>query len=166
MKPFLTGKLNRNYGISPPNYIDVVGQKFGRLTVIENRIGKGLRCRCDCGKECIRTTCGNCHLTKKRPWKAEELEVIRESAGKLTSEQIAERLGNGRTAVSVKHKARSLGLSLRQYGENCSWSKYSNHDCELARSLHEEGMSVDSICEKLEIPHHAMHSILYFKRRT
>lgn len=175
MQRFLTGKLNKNYGISPSNYIDIVGQRFGHLTVVENRIGKGLKCLCDCGNAHriwgtyhLRvgkiTTCGRCHLAKKRLWTLDEIAIVKTYAGKLTAKQIVEKLGYKRTVASVKQKAQSLGLSLRQYGENCVWAKYSDHDCELARSLHEDGMPIKLICEKLEIPYHAMHSILYFKR--
>lgn len=89
---------------------------------------------------------------------------MREMAGKHTAAEIGGRLGRG--VDSVKHKARAIGVSLRTYGERCPWAKYSDHDCELARRLHEEGMSLPLIAEKLEIPYWAVHSIVYFKRAS
>lgn len=97
-------------------------------------------------------------------WEEYEIDIIKKYAGILSSTKIAELCQKGRTYAQVKCKAARLEISLRTYGENCSWSKYSNHDCELARQLHEGGMLLITIGEKMEIPYHALHSILYFKR--
>lgn len=44
-----------SFGISPKNFNDLTGQRFGRLTVIKRHTPKGQKvrwlCKCDCGNE-------------------------------------------------------------------------------------------------------------------
>ena len=98
-----------------------------------------------------------------RDWEDEEVTILRTLAGAFTSYEIGHILG--RSSDSVKHRARRLRVSLRTYGERCPWSKYSNEQAELARSLHEQGgVKIREIGDRLGIPYHALHSIIYFKR--
>ena len=63
---------------------DLVGQKFGYLTVMERVPVKGWRCHCDCGNECIiatgqltsgnRKSCGrDCTCEKKAGFAPQDL---------------------------------------------------------------------------------------------
>lgn len=101
-------------------------------------------------------------VNSRRAWSSKEIVILRKRVGSKTSAEIGREIG--RTSDSVKHQVRKIGLSLKLRGDKCSWTKYSDHDCELARCLHSDGMPVKIISEKLEIPSHALHSILYFKR--
>ena len=102
------------------------------------------------------------HNPNRPPWTQAELRVLRQHAATMTSAQIGALLG--RTSDAVKHKARQRGLSLCKQGERCSWAKYSDAQCEQARQLHEAGTPIRRIGEIVQMPFHALHSVIYFKR--
>jgi hypothetical protein len=102
------------------------------------------------------------HNPNRPLWTLAELRQLRTHAATMTAAQIGALIG--RTADAVKHKARQRGLSLRKCGERCSWAKYSDAQCEQARQLHEAGTPIRRIGEIVQMPFHALHSVLYFKR--
>jgi len=167
---------NRRWYAPPANlHTGAVGQKFAFLTVEKHVPEFGFVIRCDCGRSFWKSStmhirngrlksCGKCNLTGRKRWTPAEDAIISKHAGTLTATKIAAQLEE-RTASQVTHRAKRLKISLKTHGDNCSWSKYSDHDCELARQLHDEGMAVKLISEKLEIPFHALTSIIYHKRR-
>jgi len=161
------GKNNPMYGKPPVTFIDVTGQRFGKLTVIDYEVRVGFICQCDCGKQHIentsynlrkglRVSCGHCNGRRTDRYTSDEDKVIINNAGKLTIDQIGKLIN--RTAKSVQTRGQLLkkkGLidSLYCYGENHHCSVYSNEDVELVRQLHDEGLPMKLIAEKMEIPY-------------
>jgi len=97
-----------------------------------------------------------------RTWTDEEKTLLKRNAPNMTSSQLAKLLNRG--IDSVKHKARQMGVSLRKYGEACSWAKYSNEVVEQARGLHESGVTPREISRKLGVPYWNICDFVYFKR--
>lgn len=79
-----------------------------------------------------------------------EVRLIRKYAVTHTAQQIGEMLGRSR--YSVIQKARSEGISMIKHGETHYNVKYTDHDVELCRALHDEGLSQTEIAKKMEIP--------------
>ncbi|AXH72143.1 MAG: DNA-binding protein [Siphoviridae sp. ctdc_1] len=93
----------------------------------------------------------------------DEIRLIRRLAKTHTAQQIAEMTGRSRR--SVANKAFDLGISMKKHGDNHYNVKYSDEDVELARQLHEAGLGVREIAEKMEIPQDHLSNILYFRKR-
>ncbi|HCM1919153.1 TPA: DNA-binding protein [Salmonella enterica subsp. salamae serovar 28:r:e,n,z15] len=97
-------------------------------------------------------------------WVRAEIIIMRQCAGKMRVATIG-RL-TGRTAAAVRAKARELNISLRLRGDYHQSARYRQADIELARSLHDEGVSRRDIAEKLEMPIGAVNQYVYFERRA
>lgn len=172
---------NSNQGRHPKNYYNVIGLRSGKLVVIKQEPGKGIECLCDCGQKCIekttyrvrhgiRTSCGKCSNLSVVDYQESEDRVIRRWAGIKSPEEIAKlvtTLGFRKATKSgIKSRANRLGLSLRRNGELYPFSRISDHDVELCRGLHEEGLGPTEIAEKMELKLTHVHSIIYYRRRT
>ncbi|MFV8407253.1 helix-turn-helix domain-containing protein [Vibrio harveyi] len=92
-----------------------------------------------------------------------EVSYIRRYYGVKTVESIAIHLG--RTPKSIMAKAFSLGLGGRYFGSNHHFSKLSDHDVDLIRELHDEGLSIHSIARKMEVHPRAISNIVKYRCR-
>uniref|UniRef100_UPI0040486268 hypothetical protein n=1 Tax=Shewanella baltica TaxID=62322 RepID=UPI0040486268 len=102
-------------------------------------------------------------VATKKPWTDQEIRQLHVLSVTHTSEAIAQILG--RTEHSVKGKAYSLGINFMKVGEHSPLAKHSNHDIELCRQLHEEGLRPFQIAEKMEIEISHLCRVLKFEAR-
>lgn len=91
----------------------------------------------------------------RRRYTSEEINIIRRYAGIESASFIASLLG--RSFYSVCRAARNNGISLTRYGDNCSFSVYSDEDVLLIRQLHDEGLSVKEISGKFDVPSYMIY---------
>ncbi|AAN56017.1 hypothetical protein HRJ35_16560 [Shewanella oneidensis MR-1] len=101
--------------------------------------------------------------TLKKPWTDADLRQLKVLSVTHTSAAIAQQLG--RTELSVKGKAYSLGIHFMKVGENNPLAKHSNHDIELCRQLGEAGLRPYQIAEKMEIELSHVCRVLKFEAR-
>lgn len=95
----------------------------------------------------------------------DELKILREHAATHTGQQIADMLGRSRKVVL--NKLSSMGLGAIKRGDNHYNVKHSDHDIELCRRLHEEGLSARVIAEKMEMSRNYVYKIVnHIVRRT
>lgn len=99
----------------------------------------------------------------KVPWRDAEVKYLKQNALTLSAQQIAKNLD--RTEVSVKCKARKLGISLQKHGEKHPLSKVSNHDVELCRQLDDAGVKPYQIAEKMEMDYSHVQAIVKYRTR-
>ena len=85
-----------------------------------------------------------------KPWTDAEDAIIRRNAATMTTQQIADLLP-GRSAVSVRGYAHRKGIRLYKSGERHHRCRIPDHDVELCRAMHDEGLTVKEIAEKMEI---------------
>lgn len=146
--------------IGKPN-LEIIGNRYGRLTVVEFVPKKGFKCLCDCGattygqsynlRKGKKESCG-CKIGK---WKAEEDQFMIDNAGKMTFEQMSKHLG--RTRIAVRNRSeylRDTGKVDNFYllGENNPTAKHSNEDVRLAKLLIEDGTPAAQVSEIMEMP--------------
>ncbi|OSK25439.1 hypothetical protein EAMG_05367 [Escherichia coli M056] len=72
----------------------------------------------------------------------------------------------GRTDAAVRTKARDPGISLMLRGDFHQSAKYPQSDIELARQLHQRGVSRREIAEKFGMPLRTVNNYVYFNRRV
>lgn len=92
-------------------------------------------------------------------WNETEDKALKESASTLSAQQIGCLLG--RTERSVRARATIIGIGLKKSGDTHHSRKYSEADIDLARQLHDTGMKLNLIAEKLEIPYPALKNYFY-----
>ena len=91
-------------------------------------------------------------MEKRRMWTKQEIQFVRENAGKLTSQQIADRLN--RTRQAIQSQANRWGLSVLVKPSD-------DHDIYLCRELYKEGLSISVIAEKMELSRRVVSNIVY-----
>lgn len=183
------GEEHYQFGKHHPTYVNILGQTFGKLTVIEQEAGQGVVCRCECGnihkenytvdlRRGKRKSCGKCNNMSNPNFKPEEDTLITKWAGYKSTEEIAvmiSELGHREASVStVKNRVRTLNknrgenekISLRRKGELYPHAKGSDHDVELCRRLYEEGVPPSIIAEKMEMSRSHVSGIVYYRSRT
>ncbi|OWF73535.1 hypothetical protein B4902_08520 [Yersinia frederiksenii] len=102
---------------------------------------------------------------RRKLWSAVELSYLRENVEITRHQAIADHLG--RTLRSAQIKALKEGFVPRNIGERHYRAKYSDHDVELCRELHEQGIGTKVIAEKMEMPVSTVEAIVYYRvRRT
>ncbi|HDL7014690.1 TPA: hypothetical protein PXN82_003834 [Yersinia enterocolitica] len=105
------------------------------------------------------------HTGRRKPWSPVELDYLRENVGTTRHQAIADHLG--RTLRSAQIKALKEGFGPSNIGERHYLAKYSDHDVELCRGLHEKGVGPKIIAEKMEMPVSTVEAIVYYRiRRT
>ncbi|HAX5209036.1 TPA: DNA-binding protein [Escherichia coli] len=97
-------------------------------------------------------------------WCRAEILILRQCAGTMTVENIG-RL-TGRTGAAVRTKARELGISMMLRGDYHQSAKYPQRDIELARHLHQCGISRREIAKKFGMTLRAVNNYVYFDRRV
>jgi hypothetical protein len=98
------------------------------------------------------------------PWTWEDTKTLKKMAGKHHPQEIADALG--RTLPAVKGKARKLSLCLIVYGEKHTSARYSNHEVERCRRLHEQGWGPSKISKTYGYGIHTVKAWIYFAVRT
>lgn len=182
------GSEHHFYGKHSKDYVNVLGKKFGKLTVIEQEPGKGVLCLCDCGEKHreantvdlrrgARKSCPSCSSASSPNFTAKEDAVIKRWAGIKSTQEIADLITDMglRTATisKIKNRVRTLNarlsdidkISLRRKGENYPHAKMSDHDVELIRQLADEGLSFRVIAEKMEVPLGTISAIVSYRTR-
>ncbi|NOF88419.1 hypothetical protein [Vibrio cholerae] len=102
-------------------------------------------------------------VTTRQRWSEAENLFLAKHAQDMSSDEIAEKLG--RTKQAVNSKAENLGISMRKHGEKHHLAKVSNHDVELCRQLHDEGVKPCEIAEKMELGYTYVQWILNYRIR-
>lgn len=100
---------------------------------------------------------------KRKSWTPTEDQFIANHAGKLSAQEIGNQLN--RTYVSVKCRARRIGINLQRHGEHHHLAKTSNYDVELCRVLHEQNIKPQAIAEKMDISISLVRSVVYYRCR-
>ncbi|KAE9819578.1 DNA-binding protein [Escherichia coli] len=72
----------------------------------------------------------------------------------------------GRSEAAVRTKAREMGISLILRGDFHQSAKYLQSDIELARQLHQCGVSRREIAIKFGMPLRTVNNYVYFDRRV
>ncbi|EED1398092.1 DNA-binding protein [Escherichia coli] len=90
--------------------------------------------------------------------------ILRQCAGTMRVKSIGALIG--RTEAAVRTKARELGISMMLRGDFHQSAKYSQRDIELARHLHQCGMSRREIAEKFGMKLRTVNNYVYFDRRV
>ena len=85
-------------------------------------------------------------------WNAHDDKFIIENAGKLTTASIAKHLR--RTESSVASRAHRLAVSLLPISA-------SEHDKWLCRELYKEGITIETIAEKMELSNRKVTNIVF-----
>lgn len=98
-----------------------------------------------------------------RPFTDAELQILRQHAASHTGQQLADMLG--RTKDSVYMKAVREGISMKKAGINHYRLKYPEDEVELCRQLHEEGLTVAVIADKMEMPRNYVSQLVNFRKR-
>ncbi|EBC9869630.1 hypothetical protein AW119_27725 [Escherichia coli] len=88
----------------------------------------------------------------RKRWSREDREFIEANVGKMTVEEMAEKLKVATTALRAH--ARRHGISLCVY-------RISEHDKYLCRELYKEGLDIHVIARKMELSNRAVSSIVY-----
>ncbi|OXX29105.1 hypothetical protein [Vibrio sp. V08_P9A1T1] len=183
------GEEHYQYGKHHPSYVNVVGETFGKLTVIEQGAGQGVLCKCECGnihteKNTVdlrrgrRKSCGKCNNKANPKFKPEEDAVILRWAGIKSTEEISQlvtQFGYREATIStIKNRVKNLNkyrgendeISLRRKGELYPHSKGSDHEVELCRQLYDAGLTPRKIAEKMELGLSHVMSIVHYRSRT
>ncbi|UMT25463.1 DNA-binding protein [Escherichia coli] len=90
--------------------------------------------------------------------------IIRQCAGTMQVKNIGKLIG--RTEAAVRTKARDSGISLMLRGDFHQSAKYPQRDIELARQMHEQGVSRREIARKFGMPLRTVNNYVYFDRRV
>lgn len=183
------GEEHHQYGKHHHTYVNVMGQTFGKLTVIEQNAGEGVLCLCECGhthreentvdlRRGYRKSCGKCNNLGNPKFQREEDSVILKWAGIKSTEEIAilvTEIGyRVATIPTIKNRVKRLNqyrdannkISLRRKGELYPHAKGSDADVELCRKLYDAGLTPTQIADKMELSRSHVGSIVYFNRRT
>ncbi|MGL4193211.1 MAG: hypothetical protein ACRCRU_11750 [Vibrio sp.] len=96
-------------------------------------------------------------------WSEKEVLFLTKNASLMSADEISAKLD--RTAQAVQRKAGKLGVSLRKYGEKHHLAKVSDHDVELCRALHDEGVKPFQIAEKMGLGYSYVQWILNYRIR-
>ncbi|MCA3964677.1 hypothetical protein [Vibrio vulnificus] len=183
------GSEHYQFGKHHPSYVDVLGQTFGKLTVIEQDPGKGVVCRCECGNVHVekytvdlrrghRKSCGKCNNRGNPKFKPEEDMLILKWAGLKSTEEISRLVSalgyraatittiKNRVKTLNKHRAENDKISLRRKGELYPHAKGTDQEIELCRQLYDAGVPQAQISEKMEFSRSHVSSIVCYRSRT
>lgn len=98
------------------------------------------------------------------PYSKNDLKFMRESQKTLTLAEIADHLGRSKDAL--RHAMLLRGWATRKIaGEKHPMCKYPDSDVELCRALHDDGMAIPLIAEKMEVPYQTVRSWVHFESR-
>ncbi|EIX7349282.1 DNA-binding protein [Escherichia coli] len=97
-------------------------------------------------------------------WCRAEIMMLRQCAGTMTVDSIGSLIG--RSEAAVRTKAREMGISLILRGDYHQSAKYPQSDIELARQLHQRGVSRREIARKFGMPLRTVNNYVYFDRRV
>ncbi|HDD9007567.1 TPA: DNA-binding protein [Escherichia coli] len=97
-------------------------------------------------------------------WCRAEIMMLRQCAGTMTVDSIGSLIG--RSEAAVRTKAREMGISLILRGDFHQSAKYPQSDIELARQLHQRGVSRREIARKFGMPLRTVNDYVYFDRRV
>ncbi len=99
-----------------------------------------------------------------RGWVRAEILILRQCAGTMKVKSIGSLIGCSEAAVRTK--AREMGISLILRGDFHQSAKYLQSDIELARQLHQRGVSRREIAIKFGMPLRTVNNYVYFDRRV
>ncbi|EDH6022011.1 hypothetical protein CB283_13635 [Salmonella enterica subsp. enterica serovar Kisangani] len=88
----------------------------------------------------------------RKRWLREDREFVRANAGKMTTEEMAEKLGVSVGALQTY--ASRNDISLKMF---CA----TEHDISLCRELYKEGLTTRTIARKMELSNQAVFCIVY-----
>ncbi|HID4612164.1 TPA: hypothetical protein ACXE89_001086 [Pluralibacter gergoviae] len=88
----------------------------------------------------------------RRQWTKAERQFVRDHAGKLSTQEIADRLNRSRQSVCAQ--AHRWGISMLVQSADA-------HDAWLCRELYKEGLTIPVIAEKMELSRRTVSGIVY-----
>lgn len=112
-------------------------------------------------KQAALTRCISFQKNPRRAFTSTDDHFIRLHVGVLTCRQIADKLG--RTPNAIKHRIRRLGLS-KTYVPKVH-VVYQDDDVELCRQLHEAGLPIIEIADKMEISRQMVSDYVNYRAR-
>lgn len=94
-------------------------------------------------------------MNKRRMWTAAERQFVRDNAGKLTAQQIADQLNRSRQAVCAQANRWGLSMLVQSADAHYAW---------LCCELYKAGLTIPVIAEKMELSCRAVSNIVYSGR--
>lgn len=95
---------------------------------------------------------------KQGKWTREENKILIEMAGNYPVKEIAAKLD--RSEQAVRSHACTMMIKTQLYGHRHHKSKTSEEDERFINALHNEGLAVNVIAEKLELSYHRVYNIV------
>lgn len=102
-------------------------------------------------------------LSRRQRYTCEDISYLRKFYGLKPLIEIANHLG--REIRAVHQKAFKLGLGGRYFGGNHRCAVLSDHEVELVRQLHDEGLSNCVIADKMEVHQATVSHLVNFRCR-
>ncbi|CAI1534429.1 Uncharacterised protein [Serratia marcescens] len=103
-------------------------------------------------------------FTRYVPYSKNDLKFMYENHKTLTLAEIADHLGRNKDAL--RHAMLLRGWATGKIaGEKHPMCKYPDSDVELCRALHDDGMAIPLIAEKMEVPYRTVRSWIQFESR-
>ena len=99
----------------------------------------------------------------QKRYNQQEIKFLKDNAGRISGPAIARQLNRG--IGSIRHKAKSLSISLRLYGNYHFNCKILDNEVEWIRQLADHGMSYREIAEKFETTTNYVYQLVVFKKR-
>lgn len=91
-------------------------------------------------------------MVKRRKWTKYEIQFVCENAGKMTAQEIGERLNRTRQAICAQANRRGLSVLVKPADD---------HDIYLCRELYKEGLTIPVIAEKMELSRRVVSNIVF-----
>lgn len=101
--------------------------------------------------------------SRKHQYTPEDTAIVKQWAGKKTIDEIGAMIGVSGHATYEKYS--KMGVSFALFNEYHPQCKYSSHDIELIRQLHDEGLGVNEIARKFEISHQMVSEYVNYTTR-
>ncbi|MCF6970383.1 hypothetical protein ACNAUL_12965 [Raoultella ornithinolytica] len=91
-------------------------------------------------------------MEKRRMWTKKEIQFVRDNAGKIPVQQIADHLNRTRSAILSQVTRWGLSIKVESTSEHDRW---------LCRELYKEGLTIPVIAEKMELSRRVVSNIVF-----
>lgn len=93
-------------------------------------------------------------MQKRRKWTTYKIQFVCENAGKMTAQEMGEKIN--RTRQAIPSQANRWGLSILV-------KPAVDHDIYLCHELYKEGLTIPVIAEKMELSRRVVSNIVFFR---